>query len=78
VAGAGQGVAVPRIGGLPLRSYARLRCRARRGEILGNPVGSAYRVSDVMEFMRRASLGDADVKDPALFDWQGGGPDVWE
>ncbi|MFD8072283.1 hypothetical protein ACFV3E_06485 [Streptomyces sp. NPDC059718] len=42
-------------------------------------LGTAYRMADLLEFLRRAGL-DPDgvsVLDPDLFDWRGGGPDVW-
>lgn len=50
----------------------------RRVDILGTNVGNAYRLADVVEFMRSASLEDVDVEDPQFVEWQGDGPDVWE
>ena len=50
----------------------------RRVDILGTQVGKAYKLADVVEFMRRAGLVEADVEDPDLVDWQEGGPGAWE
>jgi hypothetical protein len=50
----------------------------RRVDILGTQVGKAYQLADVIEFMRRAGLGDLHCEDPDLVEWRGGGPDVWE
>lgn len=50
----------------------------RRVTILGQEAGKAYGLADVIEFIRRAGLDDANVDDPNLIDWQGGGPKVWE
>ncbi|MFD9903352.1 hypothetical protein [Streptomyces sp. NPDC059063] len=52
----------------------------RRVEVRGQPVGVAYNLADVAEFLRRAGL-DVDPVEVAvlpLIDWRGGGPDVWE
>ncbi|GGR32521.1 hypothetical protein [Streptomyces netropsis] len=42
-------------------------------------LGMAYGVIDLYEFLRRTgvSMEDARLDDPALIDWQGGGPGVW-
>ncbi|MFI8184155.1 hypothetical protein OG539_15975 [Actinacidiphila glaucinigra] len=42
-------------------------------------LGTAYRMADLVEFLRRAGLDAdmADVVDPEVIDWRGGGPDVW-
>ena len=50
----------------------------RNVDILGTRVGKAYRLEDVVEFMRRAGLEDVSYEDPQFVEWQGGGPDVWE
>jgi hypothetical protein len=51
----------------------------RRVTIRGADVGRAHRVQDVAEFLRRAGLAEdeADLDNPALVVWRGGGPDVW-
>ncbi|MEU3299030.1 MULTISPECIES: hypothetical protein [unclassified Streptomyces] len=51
----------------------------RRVTIHGEEVGTAYHLFDVLEFVRRAGLPEADtaVDDPALIEWRGGGPDAW-
>ncbi|WP_232248028.1 hypothetical protein [Streptacidiphilus rugosus] len=49
----------------------------RRVEILGQLVGKAYGLADVIEFMRRAGIHEGDVHDPGLIHWQGGGLAVW-
>ncbi|MGW5818053.1 hypothetical protein [Streptomyces noursei] len=50
----------------------------RRVHVDGEILGVAYGLRDVQEFARRAGLDpDADVTDPDLFEWRGGGPDVW-
>ncbi|GAA1877201.1 hypothetical protein GCM10009753_00240 [Streptantibioticus ferralitis] len=47
--------------------------------VQGEVVGQAYGLADVEEFLRRAGLDPDDVAldDPALIEWQEGGPDVW-
>ncbi|WP_329321694.1 hypothetical protein [Streptomyces sp. NBC_01262] len=51
----------------------------RRVTINGEPVGRATSIADLVEFLRRAGLDEADVilDDPTLIEWRGGGPDVW-
>ncbi|MFF4827740.1 hypothetical protein [Streptomyces sp. NPDC001312] len=51
----------------------------RRVTIRGEPVGTAYNLFDVMEFLRRAGLPDEDkaIDDPELIEWRGGGPYDW-
>ncbi|WP_016906281.1 MULTISPECIES: hypothetical protein [Streptomyces] len=45
----------------------------------GEPLGTAWGMVDVIEFLRRAGLDIAtvDLYDESLIDWQGGGPEVW-
>lgn len=47
--------------------------------IRGEPVGTAYDLFDLLEFLRRAELPEADtaIDDPDLIEWRGGGPEVW-
>jgi len=47
--------------------------------ILGEHVGTATRVADLLEFLRRAGMDPDAVRltDSALIEWRGGGPDVW-
>jgi hypothetical protein len=54
-------------------------CGGRRVTIRGVGVGRALRAQDVAEFLRRAGLAEeeADLADPALVAWRGGGSDVW-
>lgn len=51
----------------------------RRVTIRGEPVGTAYDLFDLLEFLRRAELPEADtaIDDPDLIEWRGGGPEVW-
>ncbi len=49
----------------------------RRVVINGHEVGRAYQPADVDEFCRRAGLEDADLDDPAVVSWDGGGPEDW-
>jgi hypothetical protein len=51
----------------------------RRVTVRGADVGRAHRLQDVAEFLRRAGLADdeADLGNPALVAWRGGGPDTW-
>ncbi|MGW1053712.1 hypothetical protein [Streptomyces sp. NPDC001680] len=51
----------------------------RRVTIRGQFVGTAYHLLDVVEFLRRAGLPEADttVDDPGLIEWLGGGPQDW-
>src|ERR1044072_1957332 len=51
----------------------------RRVRVGTHAMGVATSTHDVLEFCRRAGL-DPDVLqlDDELFDWRGGGPDVWE
>ncbi|MCQ4082034.1 hypothetical protein NGB36_15820 [Streptomyces sp. RB6PN25] len=53
---------------------------ARRVTVRGEPVGTAYGLVDLEEFLRLAGLDPDDVAldDPALIEWRGGGPEVWE
>ncbi|MGC9539649.1 hypothetical protein [Streptomyces sp. UG1] len=43
-------------------------------------LGMAYGLLDIAEFLRQAGIEDADpayVRQSALIEWRGGGPDVW-
>ncbi len=59
----------------PLTEGGGRRVRAN-GEILGR----ARSRGELLEFLRRAGLDpdDVDLHDPGLFEWRGGGPDIWE
>ncbi|MFI9101985.1 hypothetical protein ACIGXA_15825 [Streptomyces fildesensis] len=48
----------------------------RRVTIGGTPVGRAYSLTDIVEFLRRAGLDDVELEDHPLIDWRGGGPEV--
>ncbi|MEJ8650701.1 hypothetical protein WKI65_22030 [Streptomyces sp. MS1.AVA.3] len=50
----------------------------RRVHVDAAPVGVAYGVADLLEFLRRAGLDPDDVRlnDP-MIKWRGGGPQVW-
>lgn len=50
----------------------------RRVRVGHEILGLAYGLADLLEFCRRAGL-DPDVLDfeNELFEWHGGGPDVW-
>lgn len=47
--------------------------------IRGERVGVAYHLFDLLEFLRRAGLPEADtsIDDPELIEWRGGGPEAW-
>ncbi|MFJ9348457.1 hypothetical protein [Streptomyces sp. NPDC101237] len=51
----------------------------RKVTIRGEYVGTAYHLLDVVEFLRRAGLPEANttVDDPDLIDWRGPGPKAW-
>ncbi|MEV0113746.1 hypothetical protein AB0H77_10940 [Streptomyces sp. NPDC050844] len=51
----------------------------RRVTVRGRTVGVAHDDRDLVEFLRRTGLGDADMAldDPHLVEWRGGGPHVW-
>lgn len=42
-------------------------------------LGLAHSQDEVVEFLRRAGLTpeQIDLRDPALIEWRGGGPEVW-
>ncbi|MFD6878440.1 MULTISPECIES: hypothetical protein [unclassified Streptomyces] len=47
----------------------------------GTAIGVAHRPSDIRAFLETAGLQDAeeiDLTDPALVEWRGGGPEVWD
>ncbi|MCI3277545.1 hypothetical protein [Streptomyces cylindrosporus] len=53
----------------------------RRVRIDGVILGRAFRVRDIVEFLRRAGLEDwdrIDVITSKLIEWRGGGPDEWK
>ncbi|MEY9875204.1 hypothetical protein ABH931_004705 [Streptacidiphilus sp. MAP12-33] len=50
----------------------------RHVDILGTQVGKAHNVRDVVEFCRRAGLGEVDLDAEDTVQWIGGGPEVWE
>ena len=50
----------------------------RRVRVGGTSLGLATGTGDVLEFCRRAGLDPDRLRfDDELFDWRGGGPDVW-
>ncbi|TGB06396.1 hypothetical protein [Streptomyces sp. MZ04] len=51
----------------------------RRVTIRGKDVGTAFYLFDVLEFLRRAGLPEADtaIDDPELIEWRGAGPQAW-
>lgn len=51
----------------------------RRVTVRGRTVGVAHDDRELVEFLRRTGLGDADMAldDPHLVEWRGGGPHVW-
>ncbi|MFE0133198.1 hypothetical protein ACFWY6_16740 [Streptomyces sp. NPDC059037] len=51
----------------------------RQVTVRGRTVGVAHDDRDLVEFLRRTGLGDADMAldDPHLVEWRGGGPHVW-
>ncbi|OAH11063.1 hypothetical protein [Streptomyces jeddahensis] len=51
----------------------------RRVTVRGHAVGTAHSDRDLVEFLRRAGLGEADIAldDPHLVEWRGARPHVW-
>lgn len=52
----------------------------RRVRVDGQILGLAHNVSDIVEFLRRAGMNEADaymVETSMFIDWRGGGPEVW-
>lgn len=47
--------------------------------IRGERVGIAFNLFDLLEFLRRAGLPEADtaIDDPDLIEWRGGGLEAW-
>ncbi|MFK0175638.1 hypothetical protein ACIQVR_06700 [Streptomyces xanthochromogenes] len=46
----------------------------------GQILGTAYKASDIEEFLRLAGHPDpeaVDLTDESLFEWRGGGPETW-
>lgn len=41
------------------------------------PLGIAYRLGDVIEFLRRAGFDLDDVETSSAIEWCGGGPTEW-
>lgn len=66
-------------GDAPVIVHPPLPGGGRRVMIRGEAAGTAYNLLDVIEFLRRAGLPEADttIDDPELIDWLGGGPDHW-
>lgn len=52
----------------------------RRVRVDGEILGLAHGINDVVEFLRRAGMEEADaqmVETSMFIDWKGGGPEVW-
>ncbi|MFD6432580.1 hypothetical protein [Streptomyces venezuelae] len=52
----------------------------RRVRVDGEILGLAHGVNDIVEFLRRAGIEEADahmVETSMFIDWKGGGPEVW-
>lgn len=49
----------------------------RRVTIRDTVAGRAYRIADLVEFLRRAGLDDIEVEQTDLITWLGGGADTW-
>ncbi|GAA3114006.1 hypothetical protein ACFQ0X_42365 [Streptomyces rectiviolaceus] len=66
-------------GDAPVIVHPPLPDGGRRVVIRGKTVGTAYNLLDVIEYLRRAGLPEADttIDDPELIDWVGAGPDQW-
>jgi hypothetical protein len=53
----------------------------RRVRINDEIAGRAYNIRDIVEFLRRAGIENANgvwVRRSSLIEWRGGGFDVWE
>lgn len=52
----------------------------RRVRVDGQILGLAHNIADMVEFLRRAGMEEADafiVETATCIDWRGGGPEVW-
>lgn len=52
----------------------------RRVRVDGQILGLAHNIADMVEFLRRAGMNEADafiVETATCIDWRGGGPEVW-
>ena len=63
----------------PIVVHPPSRTGGRRVTAYGNILGLAHDERDLSEFLRRAGLNVDEVRldDPEIFEWRGGGPDVW-
>ncbi|MGY0065177.1 hypothetical protein ACWY4P_53655 (plasmid) [Streptomyces sp. LZ34] len=58
--------------------YPPMESGGRRVRVNGEILGTAYGVTDLLEFLRRAGLQPDDVQlEGPLIEWRGGGPEVW-
>ncbi|MCK1817389.1 hypothetical protein MTQ13_24425 [Streptomyces sp. XM4011] len=65
----------------PIVVYPPDSSGGRRVRADGEAIGRARSEAELREFLRRAGVPDADdvdLADPALVEWRGGGPEVWE
>ncbi|MFF0789397.1 hypothetical protein [Streptomyces spiralis] len=62
--------------------YPPTESGGRPVRVNGEVLGTAYRLLDVAELLRRAGILDDEdvvyVGGSQLIEWRGGGPDVWE
>ncbi|MFJ4009437.1 hypothetical protein [Streptomyces sp. NPDC090026] len=64
----------------PVIVYPPSPTGGRRVRVVGEILGLAFNLADVVEFLRRAGLDtidETDVTMSTLVEWRGGGPDVW-
>ncbi|WP_432051281.1 hypothetical protein [Streptomyces xiamenensis] len=67
--------------GAPIVVYPPDGSGGRRVRADGEAIGRARDERELREFLRRAGMADwetADLADPQLVEWRGGGPEVWE
>lgn len=50
----------------------------RRVTVRGESVGLAGGMADLVEFLRRTGLDEAEVEETQLIEWRGGGPETWD
>ncbi|OAL10824.1 hypothetical protein [Streptomyces noursei] len=65
--------------GPPVIVYPPSPTGGRRVLVEGEALGRAYRLADVVDFLRHAGLelDEHEVAESGLIEWIGGGPHVW-
>ncbi|WUD70325.1 hypothetical protein OG937_45700 [Streptomyces sp. NBC_00510] len=52
----------------------------RNVTVRGCYAGAAHRMADLLDILRRSGVDcdQIELTDPAVVEWRGGGPEVWE